>query len=60
MTDEEIIKHLDASIERMKVFILDRETALIWKVIVLQVILIGVIAGAQWAAFAFIIQHWKP
>jgi len=50
-----------ADIRELKNFILDRENALIWKVIALQVTLIGAIAGAQWAALYLILQHlqWK-
>jgi len=53
---------LDRAIDRMEKFVLDRETALIWKVIALQVTLIGTIAAAQWAAFLLVMQHlqWKP
>lgn len=52
---------LDHAIDRMEKFVLDRETALIWKVIALQVTLIGAIAGAQWAALFLVLQHltWK-
>ena len=41
-------RDLDLAISELKQFVLDRETALIWKVIALQVTLIGAIAGAQW------------
>jgi hypothetical protein len=42
-------KHdLDLAISELKQFVLERETSLIWKVIALQVTLIGAIAGAQW------------
>jgi hypothetical protein len=46
----------------MEKFVLDREAALIWKVIALQITLIGAIAGAQWAAFFLVLQHlqWRP
>jgi hypothetical protein len=53
-------RDIDDAITRMERFVLDRETALIWKVIALQVTLIAAIAGAQCAALAFILQHWKP
>jgi hypothetical protein len=53
-------RELAQNASEQRVFVLDRETALLWKVIALQVTLIGVIAGAQWAAFAFILTHWKP
>ncbi len=51
---------LQLAIRELREFVLDRETALLWKVIALQVTLIGVIAGAQWTAITFILQHWKP
>jgi hypothetical protein len=51
---------LDAKFNEVKQFVLDRETALIWKVIALQVTLIGAIAGAQWVALITLLQHWKP
>lgn len=52
---------LDAAIQELKHYVLERETSLIWKVIALQVTLIGAIAGAQWAAFFLVLQHlqWK-
>jgi hypothetical protein len=50
---------LDAKFNEVKQFVLDRETALIWKVIALQVTLIGAIAGAQWVALITLLQHWK-
>ena len=52
---------LDA-IAELKNYVLERESSLIWKVIALQVTLIGAIAGAQWAAFFLVLQHlqWKP
>jgi hypothetical protein len=55
-------RDLDEALTRMERFVLDREAALIWKVIALQVTLIGAIAGAQWAAFFLVVQHlqWKP
>jgi hypothetical protein len=45
----------------LKNFILDRETALIWKAVLLQVTLIGAISTAQWAVLFFVLQHvqWK-
>lgn len=53
-------RDIDDAITRMERFVLDREASLIWKVIALQVTLIAAIAGAQWAALAFIVQHYKP
>jgi hypothetical protein len=51
---------LTLAISELKSFVIDRETALIWKVIALQVTLIGAIAGAQWVALMTVLQHWKP
>jgi hypothetical protein len=53
-------KDLDNAIRSLREFVLERETALIWKVIALQVTLIGAIAGAQWVALMTVLQHWKP
>jgi hypothetical protein len=62
MNDEQVVTkdYLDAKLNELKQFVLDRETALIWKVIALQVTLIGAIAGAQWVALITLLQHWKP
>ena len=53
-------RDLQAAIAELKNYVLERESALIWKVMALQVTLIGAIAGAQWVAFAFVLTHWKP
>jgi hypothetical protein len=53
-------KDLDSALQSLREFVLERETALIWKVIALQVTLIGAIAGAQWVALMTVLQHWKP
>jgi hypothetical protein len=53
-------RDLQLAISELKNFVIDRETALIWKVIALQVTLIGAIAGGQWIAFITLLQHWKP
>jgi hypothetical protein len=53
-------KDLDNALQSLREFVLERETALIWKVIALQVTLIGAIAGAQWVALMTVLQHWKP
>jgi hypothetical protein len=53
-------RDLQLAISELKNFVIDRETALIWKVIALQVTLIGAIAGAQWVALITLLQHWKP
>jgi hypothetical protein len=53
-------RDLDVAIARLEKFVVDRETSLIWKVIALQVTLIGAIAGAQWVALITLLQHWKP
>lgn len=54
---KEDLKELELGIRN---FVLEREAALIWKVIALQVTLIGAIAAAQWAAISFTLTHWKP
>ena len=46
-------RDLQDAIAELKNYVLERESSLIWKVIALQVTLIGAIAGAQWAAFFF-------
>ena len=59
--DQPITKRdLDGAIKSLREFVLEREAALIWKVIALQVTLIGAIAGAQWVALMTVLQHWKP
>jgi hypothetical protein len=59
--DQPITKRdLDDAIKSLREFVLEREAALIWKVIALQVTLIGAIAGAQWVALMTVLQHWKP
>jgi hypothetical protein len=55
---QKLVTKLD--IAEMHKFLLDRETALIWKVIALQVTLIGAITGAFWGAITFTLTHWKP
>jgi hypothetical protein len=59
--DQPVTKRdLELAIRSLREFIVDREAALIWKVIALQVTLIAAIAGAQWAALITLLQHWKP
>ena len=53
-------RDFELAIKGLREFVLERETALIWKVIALQVTLIGAIAGAQWVALMTVLQHWKP
>jgi hypothetical protein len=53
-------RDLQLAISELKNFVIDRETALTWKVIALQVTLIGAIAGGQWIAMITLLQHWKP
>lgn len=59
ITKTDLESALEHAITRMERFVLDRESALIWKVIALQVTLIGAIAGAQWAAITWMMAHWK-
>ncbi len=49
------------AMHEMREFVLDRENAMIWKVVALQVTLIGAISAAQWAVIFFVFQHlqWK-
>lgn len=53
-------RDLQLAVSELKNFVIEREAALIWKVIALQVTLIGTIAGAQWVALFTLLQHWKP
>jgi hypothetical protein len=53
-------RDLDVAIARLEKFVVDRESALMWKVIALQVTLIGAIAGGQWVVLITLLQHWKP
>jgi len=48
---EALSQKLDHAIKELRIFVLDRESALIWK---------GVIAGAQWAVIVFMLQHPRP
>ena len=58
------LKELEHKIENLELgirnFVLERETSLIWKVIALQVTLIGALSAGQWAVLTFVMQHWKP
>jgi hypothetical protein len=53
-------RDLREAFQELKTYVIERENALIWKVIALQVTLIGAIAAAQWAAITFVLTHWKP
>ena len=53
-------RDLRDAVQEFKNYVLERETSLIWKVIALQVSLIGAIAAAQWAALTWTLTHWKP
>ena len=52
---------IESALREMHNFVLERETSLIWKVIALQVTLIGAISAAQWGMLFFVLQHlqWK-
>jgi hypothetical protein len=54
-------RDLDEAIGRMERFVLKREIGMLWKVILLQVTLIGAIAAANWGMLFFVFQHlvWK-
>ena len=43
-------------IEALRNFILERESAMTWKLLTLVLI----IAAGQWAAVLTLVQHWKP
>jgi hypothetical protein len=60
-TKADVENAINSAIKDMRTFVLDRESSLIWKVIALQVTLIGAIAAANWAAFLLVMQHlvWK-
>ena len=49
-------RDLQEAVRELRIFILDRENALIWKLLTLVLI----IAAGQWAAVLTLIQHWKP
>lgn len=54
-------RDLRDAIAELKSWVLERESSLIWKVVALQVTLIGAISAAQWAVLFFLLQHiqWK-
>jgi hypothetical protein len=49
-------RDLDDAITRMERFVLDRETGMLWKFLLLGLSLLG----AQWAAISWMMAHWKP
>jgi hypothetical protein len=53
-------RDLREAIAEMHKFVLDREIGLMWKVIAVQVTLIGAISGGLWSAITFTLSHWKP
>jgi hypothetical protein len=61
---KEDIKELEHKIESLELnirsFVLERETALVWRVITLQLAVVGGIAAAQFGLIYFILTHWKP
>jgi hypothetical protein len=48
---------IENALKDLRVFVLDREAALIWKVVALQMTLIGAITLAQWLAFSSQLTH---
>jgi hypothetical protein len=57
---EHRIEHKIENLElAIKNFVLDRETALVWRVITLQLTVVGGIAAAQFGLIYFILTHWK-
>ena len=49
-------RDLQDAIRELRLFILDRENALIWRLLTLVLI----IAAGQWAAVITMLSHWKP
>jgi hypothetical protein len=49
-------RDLQEAVRELRIFILDRENALIWKLLTLVLI----IAAGQWVAVLILVQHWKP
>jgi hypothetical protein len=47
---------LEKAITRLERFVLERETAMVWKVLLLSLTLLG----AQWTAISWMMAHWKP
>ena len=46
---------LDHAISRMERFVLDRDTGMLWKFLLLGLALLG----AQWAAITWMMGHWR-
>jgi hypothetical protein len=60
MSDEPITKRdLEQSVTEIKNFVLERETAMVWRVITLQLAVVGGIAAAQFGLIYFILTHGK-
>ena len=57
---KELEHKIDGIEPRIRNFILERETALVWKVIILQLAVVGGIAAAQFGIIYFILTHAKP
>jgi hypothetical protein len=57
---EKLSRDLAHAIQDIRVFVLERETALVWRVITLQLAVVGGIAAAQFGLIYFILTHWKP
>jgi hypothetical protein len=53
-------RDLREALSEFKTYVVERENAFFWKIILLQVTLIGAISAGQWAVLTYTLQHWKP
>ena len=53
-------RDLKDAIADLKIYILDRETALTWRIILLAFAIVTSMCGAQLGIFIFVLGHWKP
>jgi hypothetical protein len=51
---------LREALSEFKTYVVERENGFFWKIILLQVTLIGAISAGQWAVLTYTLQHWKP
>jgi hypothetical protein len=59
--DLERLEHkIDLIEPNIRNYILERENGMIWKLITLQLAVVGGIAAAQFGLIYFILTHWKP
>jgi hypothetical protein len=57
---DKLSRDLTHATQDIRVFVLERETALVWRVITLQLAVVGGIAAAQFGLIYFILTHWRP